>query len=187
MVSFGEYSMGTEGNTAPFKALETAQPFPLVPHSPHLRTVHAREVAGSIPAAPTPKGPGNRAFPVWRCVCAQRWLLGLGNVWKPDPGPGRSPGLAEGHARAVRGTRRGRPPVRAGLLSLALASGLVRKRGSQVRKRWLSRANDVRTKASESERKRRARTRGGGARVLRELHELRKAVRGHRRQRHDLP
>src|SRR5579859_2161556 len=52
MVSFGEYSWRRMGNPAPFSRPNTAQPSPLVTSSPHLRTVHTREVAGSIPAAP---------------------------------------------------------------------------------------------------------------------------------------
>ena len=51
-VSFGEYRWGTWGNPAPSERLKSAQQSPLVPYRPHPPTVHTREVAGSIPAAP---------------------------------------------------------------------------------------------------------------------------------------
>src|SRR5205809_7394952 len=60
MVSFGEYSWAQEGKPAPPEWPQTAQSSPTVPSSPHLRTVHTREVAGSIPAAPIAQPSGFR-------------------------------------------------------------------------------------------------------------------------------
>jgi hypothetical protein len=50
------------GNPALSESPETAQLSPVAPVSPQPLSLHTREVAGSIPAAPILKGPGNGAF-----------------------------------------------------------------------------------------------------------------------------
>jgi len=55
MVSFGEYAWRRQAKPTPSAQPEMAQPLPLVASSRHPRTVHTREVAGSIPAAPIAK------------------------------------------------------------------------------------------------------------------------------------